>query len=89
MNNERCHGIYPKKLSITAYPTFSDRLKVIMEIREYTTVELAKKIYTSPQTIAMYRCGKRMPSPDILCLIARELQVSTDFLLGLSDFIYM
>ena len=60
-----------------------------MEIRDYTTQKLATKIYTSPHTISMYRCGKRMPGPEVLCLIARELDVSTDFLLGLTDYIYV
>lgn len=89
MNNARQLGLYPKRLSVNSYPDFSDRLKVIMDIRDYTTTELAKKIYTSPHTITMYRCGKRMPGPEVLCLIAKELNVSTDFLLGLSDFIYI
>ena len=89
MNETANNGFYPKKLSITQYPEFSDRLKVIMDIRDYTTVKLAQKIYTSPHTITMYRCGKRMPGPEVLCLMAKELNVSTDFLLGVSDFIYV
>ena len=89
MSNARQPGVSPKRLSVKLYPNFSDRLKVIMELREYTTARLAQKIFTSPHTITMYRCGKRMPSPEILCLLAKELEVSTDFLLGLTDFMYM
>ena len=80
---------YPKILPLDQYPKFSDRLKVVMDIRGYTAVELATSIYTSPTTISMYRRGKRMPSPEVLCLIAIELDVSTDFLLGLKDYIYV
>lgn len=80
---------YPKRFSLQEYPTFSDRLKVAMEIRDYTSQELATCIYTSANTVSMYRCGKRMPSPEVLCLIAKELDVSTDFLLGLSDLVYV
>lgn len=60
-----------------------------MELRGYSTVDLATRIYTSQATISMYRCGKRLPSIEILRLISKELQVSTDFLLGLTEFIYV
>ena len=89
MSDRTNYGLYPKKLSVQLYPDFSDRLKVIMEIRGYSTCKLAKNIHTAPSTITMYRSGKRMPSPEILCLLSKELDVSTDFLLGLRDFIYM
>lgn len=89
MSNNKHKGLYPKKLPLSQYPEFSDRLKVVMDIRNYTSLELAASIYTSPATISMYRCGRRMPSPEVLCLIAKELDVSTDFLLGLSDYIYV
>lgn len=81
--------ICPKKLPLSEYPEFADRLKVVMDIRDYTTLKLATNTYTSPATISMYRNGKRMPNSAILCLIAKELEVSTDFLLGLTDYIYV
>ena len=89
MNDRKKRGLCPKKLSVKLYPDFSDRLKVAMEIRDYSTSKLSENIHTSPSAIKMYRSGKRMPSWDILCLISKELDVSTDFLLGLRDFIYM
>lgn len=81
--------IYPKTLQLNEYPQFSDRLKVAMDIRGCTVAELAANIYISPATISMYRRGKRMPSTEVLCLIARALDVSTDFLLGLQNYIYV
>lgn len=81
--------IYPKKYPLSEYPTFSDRLRLAMELRNYSTSELAEKIYTSSAAISMYRNGKRMPNHTILCLIAKELDVSTDFLLGMTEFIYV
>lgn len=89
MKKDNYKGLYPKRIPVNLYPNFSDRLKVAMDIRDYSTTDLATSIYTSPTTITMYRCGKRMPRPEVLCLIAKELDVSTDFLLGLSDFIYV
>jgi transcriptional regulator with XRE-family HTH domain len=89
MSKKVYKGLYPKRFPLNQYPKFCDRLKVAMDIRDYTTQKLAKSIYISSNTVSMYRCGRRMPSPDVLCLIARELNVSTDFLLGLTDFIYV
>ena len=89
MNDRKEHGLCPKKLYVKLYPDFSDRLKVIMELRGYSTSKLSECIHTTPSTIHMNRCGKRLPSWDILCLISKELDVSTDFLLGLRDFMYI
>ena len=77
----------PKKLRKSEYPNFSDRLKVVMELREYSVSDLAEKIYISKTTVSMYRNGERLPSLQVLRLLAIELDVTTDFLLGLSDFI--
>lgn len=82
-------GTYPLRLPKTQYPEFCDRLKVAMDVRHYSVLDLATSIYTSESTISMYRCGRRLPSLDVLCLIAKELQVSTDFLLGMTDIIYV
>ena len=89
MNTTRQKGSYPKRFPLNQYPEFCDRLRIAMDIRDYTTQKLAESIYTSTNTISMYRCGKRMPRPEVLCLIAKELEVSTDFLLGLTDLIYV
>ena len=82
-------GHYPLKVSKTQYPEFSDRLRFAMDIRHYSIIDLANRIYISQSTISMYRCGKRTPGIDVLYLIARELQVSADFLIGLTDIIYI
>ncbi len=81
---ERKHSI---KSSQTQYPEFSERLKIAMTIRQYTVEDLAARTHTSQSTISMYRSGKRLPNIEILRLIAKELRVSSDYLLGLSDFI--
>ena len=73
----------------TQYPAFSERLKIAMSIRQYSVEDLAARTYTSHSTISMYRSGKRLPNLEILRLIAKELRVSTDYLLGLSDFFFV
>lgn len=77
-----------KFLPQTPYPEFADRLKIAMEIRDYSVADLATRTYTSPSTISMYRCGSRTPDIEMLRIIAKELHVSTDYLLGLTDFFY-
>ena len=81
--------LYPKKIALSSEPKFADRLRIAMEIRGVSALDLATSTYTTPNTISMYRCGKRMPRPEVLCLISKRLNVSTDFLLGLSDYIYV
>ena len=73
----------------TQYPAFSERLKTAMTIRQYSVEDLATRTHTSHSTISMYRSGKRLPNIEILRLIAKELRVSSDYLLGLSDFIFV
>ena len=84
-----CGKKYLIKSRQTQYPEFSERLKIAMTIRQYTVDDLAARTHTSPSTISMYRCGKRLPNIEILRLLAKELRVSSDYLLGLSDFIFV
>ena len=84
-----CDNKYPITSPQTQYPEFSERLKIAMSIRQYSVDDLAARIYTSQSTISMYRSGKRLPNLEMLRLIAKELRVSSDYLLGLSDFIFL
>lgn len=43
--------------------------------------ELARNLNISPSTLGMYEQGRRNPPNDILVELARQLQVSTDYLL--------
>ncbi len=47
--------------------------------------ELAKAVGVSKQCISDYKAGKSLPSLDTLYLICRVLDVSADYLLGLTD----
>lgn len=47
--------------------------------------ELARRVNVSKQTITDYKSGKALPSIQTLKLLAKNLDCSTDFLLGLSD----
>ena len=44
-------------------------------------LQLAEKLNVSPSTIGMYEQGRRMPSVDILILMAKIFDVSLDYLI--------
>lgn len=86
----RCKkGFYPLKISTNEYPNFSDRLKIAMDIRECSVDELAAATYVTKSAICGYRAGYRSPNVGTLKLLAKELDVSSDFLIGLTEEIYI
>ena len=66
---------------------FSTRLNFVMLWRDYSSQELAQQLYVGRSTMRGYLTGHRMPDLDTLTHIAIILDVSTDFLLGLSDYV--
>lgn len=69
----------------TVYDTFARRLTYIMTIRNVSTQELAELLCVSRSAISNYRNGRRFPNLQQLCLLAVALNISTDYLLGISD----
>lgn len=69
----------------TEYPTFSERLDYVMQIRSFTNRKLGERLFITASAVSGYRTGKRAPNPEVLAKICRELSVSADYLLGLSD----
>lgn len=67
------------------YEIFCERLIWIMTIRNMQTQELADCLFVSRSTISDYRIGHRFPNIEQLFLLSISLQVSVDYLLGLSD----
>lgn len=65
--------------------SFRERLKELLEEKHMSQVDFAKKICVQKSTINGYIQGYRSPSIDTLILIAKELNVSIDYLIGLSD----
>lgn len=58
------------------------RIAVMRQRAGLSQAALAEKIHVSSSTIGMYEQGRREPSMSILALIARELHVTTDYLLN-------
>lgn len=81
--------LYPLKIPTSEYPDFADRLKITMKLRGCSVEELAEKTYLSKAAICGYRKGTRTPNLVILRLISETLEVSSDFLIGLKEYIYI
>lgn len=64
---------------------FGARLKELREKRELSQRQLAKLLKISPSSVAMYELDQRSPDKEMISLISTIFQVSSDYLLGLTD----
>lgn len=67
------------------YKTIGDRLKYSLEIRKLTQKEFAQRINVTESAISRYINDERVPRADTLVSICRELGVSADWLLGMTE----
>ena len=58
-----------------------ERIGALRRARSMSQAELARKLGISASAMGMYEQGRREPSVQIIVGLARELEVSTDFLL--------
>ena len=65
--------------------TFGERLNMVMYEQKITQAELDKRTGIGRANISRYVCNKQMPTVDSLISICKTLNVSADWLLGLSD----
>lgn len=64
---------------------FKERISEALAENHLSQSAFARKMFMSQGTVNNYCTGKREPSLDVLILICRELNVSSDYLLGLVD----
>ncbi len=64
---------------------FKNRINLVLKNKKMSQNELAKKIYMSQSIVNNYCTGKREPSLEVLIAICKALNVSADYLLGLTD----
>lgn len=62
-----------------------DRLRKIREARGFTQDELEARLKLGNTTVYRYEKGDAEPSPVVIGGLARELEVTADYLLGLVD----
>ena len=63
--------------------TFGEKLRHVRRMRGLTQAELAEKTDTSNVTISLYERGLRDPSFANLRRLAKSLNVTADYLLGI------
>lgn len=64
---------------------FAQRLQIAMYWKEWTGADLARRSGLPPATLSRYICGQRLPNVARLVKLSKALDVSADYLLGLSD----
>ena len=64
---------------------FCKRFNEVLKTSGKKQTELAREVGVSKQCISDYKSGKSVPSLETLFLVCRSLEVSSDYLLGLSD----
>ncbi len=65
---------------------FIKRLKELRKDKKLTQVQLAKAVGQSPSAISCWEKGTRIPNAKAIITLARFFEVTTDYLLGESDF---
>lgn len=50
-----------------------------------TTVEIAKRVGVSPEMITQYTTTKKLPKLDTFAKLCKELDLSANYILGLSE----
>lgn len=64
---------------------FSERLKEVRRLREITQKEMAIYLNISENAYQNYEYGKREPNYKSLIKLCQKLNVSADYLIGLTD----
>jgi transcriptional regulator with XRE-family HTH domain len=64
---------------------FADRLSEILRIKGLSFSAFARQLNVAPNTVSKWCNGDREPNYEMLILIAKELQETTDYLLGITD----
>lgn len=66
--------------------SLSERIRALRKERKMSQAELAALLNTTNDTVSLWELGKRDPSVEDLKKLCEIFNVSSDYLLGLSDF---
>lgn len=84
MNKDRCFK--PREIGVKMKNTLAQRLKELREEKRWSKTEVADQLRIKTlSTYANWEYGIRSPDYDTLIKIAKLYGVSTDYLLGLTD----
>lgn len=73
------------KICIMGIEYFGDKLKTLRKSKKLTQAELAQRLEVSKSSVTSYEQGRIYPSLEIFSKICEILNVSSDYLLGISD----
>ena len=65
--------------------TFEQRIKMLRKKKKLTQTELASKVGTTQGTVGKWENGKLEPNLEKVVELAKELEATTDYLLGFND----
>ena len=65
---------------------FTKRFNEVLKQSGKTQVEIAKALNITKQCVNDYKTGKSVPSIETLYALCRYLDVTADYLLGLTDY---
>ena len=65
---------------------FTERFQEVLQGTNITQNEIAKHCHVTRQSISDFKRGRSVPSIETLFLLCQILEVSADYLLGLSDY---
>ena len=65
---------------------FTKRFNEVLQQSGKTQVEIAKALNVTKQCVNDYKTGKSFPSLETLYALCKYLDVSSDYLLGLTDY---
>ena len=65
---------------------FTKRFNELLQQCGKTQVEIAKAVNVTKQCVNDYKTGKSVPSLETLYSLCKYLDVSSDYLLGLTDY---
>jgi DNA-binding XRE family transcriptional regulator len=65
---------------------FTKRFNEVLQNSGKTQAEIARAIHVTKQCVTDYKTGKSVPSLETLFALCVYLEISSDYLLGLSDY---
>ena len=62
-----------------------ERLRTLRKSRSLSQYAVASEVHITRSTYSSYETGRRLPSLDVLVILARFFNTSTDYLLGFAE----
>lgn len=75
----------PRRTDESFTKTFCRRLRTIMAVRKMTSADIMRASKLGSSQISEYLNGRICPKADTLAVLCAALDVSADYLIGLSD----